>query len=62
MPRPADDRADAKRDAERTAHYFDRLLARGFSRKEACDLTVAYVLGRVAQPENDEREEWEREG
>lgn len=55
------DRAAAKRDAERTADYFARLLARGFSRKEACELTVAYVLGRVAQPESDEREEWQRE-
>lgn len=61
MPEDRSDRADAKRDAERTAYYFDRLLARGFSRKEACDLTVAYVLGRVAQPDEVEpkREPWE---
>jgi hypothetical protein len=50
-----DDRAEAKRDADNAAHFFDRCLARGLSRAEAIDLTVAYVLGRRRR----EREPWE---
>ncbi len=43
------DRAKAKRDADNAVHFFDRLLARGLSRKEAGDITVAYVLGRKVE-------------
>lgn len=54
------DRAKTKRDADRAAHFFDRLLARGLSRAEAIQLTGAYLLGhKVTTDENEEREPWE---
>ena len=57
-----DDRGCAKRDADKAVHFFDRLIARGLGRREATDLTVAYLLGRMAGTEESEREEWERGG
>lgn len=53
-------RDDAKRDADNAVHFFDRCIARGLSRKEAIDLTVAYVLAGVARAEDPELEEWKR--
>lgn len=58
-----EDRQRAKRDADMAADYCDRLIARGYSRKEAIDLTAAWVLGRVAEsPDEEERDtpEWLR--
>jgi hypothetical protein len=55
-----DDRDDARRDADKAVHFFDRCLARGLSRKEAIDLTVAYLLAGMARAEEPEQEEWKR--
>lgn len=54
------DRAKAKRDADNAVHFFDRLIARGLSRAEAVQITVAYVLGRkVELPEDPKKLPWE---
>jgi hypothetical protein len=55
------DRDNAKRDAELAVDYRDRLVARGLSRAEAQELTVAWILSRRVDVERDERPEWERE-
>lgn len=57
---PRDARDDAKHDADRGVWFFDRCLARGLSRAEAVELTVAYLLGLKAGPQPEpKREPWE---
>ncbi len=57
---PSNEREGAKQSAERAVDFFNRCVARGLSRAEACELTVAYVLGGLARSDEPEREPWER--
>ena len=59
MPDPRDERALAKRDADDAVKFFTRLVARGLSRREALDLTAAWVMRNVAEREEEKREPWE---
>lgn len=61
MPEPRRTEDDPKEHANRAVAFFNRCVALRLSRQEATDLTVAYLLGRVARPDEVEpkREPWE---
>lgn len=52
-------REDAKRIADRACDVFDRCLARGRSREEATELTVAFLLSLHHDIPGETREAWQ---
>lgn len=51
-------REDAKRIADRASDFFDRCIARGKSRDEATELTVAFLLSLHHDAPESVREAW----
>jgi hypothetical protein len=52
-----DEPSDPQQSADDAVAFFERCVERGLSRREAADLTVAYVLGKkvsVDDPKPDE--------
>lgn len=55
------DRDRPQDDAEKAVAYRARLIAKGLSKDEANQLTVAWILSRRVDVEREERPEWERD-
>lgn len=46
--------------ADNAVAFFQRCLARGLSRSEAVDLTVAYLLAHRGDPDREPPEPWRK--